>query len=186
MSSIRIVLITLVAALGAVGALASAAPASAKAEPCWERLLDDWVIDGRIDKSYPASCYREAIRHLPDDLENYSSAREDMERALATSARGGGGGGGERGSDPVIAPPEDQREADPLPGGSSGDAAGTNGESLFDRVLPRATGADSVPLPLLVLAGLALLLLAAAAVSFAARRLQARRVPLSGPPGPRA
>jgi hypothetical protein len=63
-------------------------------------------------------------------------------------------------------------------------AATSEDESLFDKVLPRATGAESVPLPLLVLAGLALLLLAAAGVSFAARWFQARRVAAGSPPGP--
>jgi hypothetical protein len=39
-----------------------------------------------------------------------------------------------------------------------------------------------VPLPLLVLAGLAMLLLAAAGVSYGARRVQARRAGPGGPP----
>jgi hypothetical protein len=179
--SIRIALIALVAALGTVGGLAVPAEADAKTAPCWKRLLDDWVVDGRIDKAYPASCYREAIKHLPDDLEGYSSAREDIERALNSSAGGGSGNGPDR----EIPPPVDQPPSQPLPEvDSEGGVATTSGdESLFDKVLPRATGADSVPLPLLVLAGLALLLLAAAGVSFAARRLQARRV-VSGRPGP--
>jgi len=42
------------------------------------------------------------------------------------------------------------------------------------------TDAQSIPLPLLVLGGLALLLLAAAGATLVARRVQARR----GPPGP--
>jgi hypothetical protein len=183
-SPVRIAVLALLAAVAALGALAGPAPAAAKAEPCWERLLDDWV-DGRIDKSYPASCYREAIKHLPEDLEAYSSVREDIERALASAAGGGGGDGG-GGRETVIDPPVDQT-AEPLPEpGPTAEPSGPSDDSLFNRVLPRATGADSIPLPLLVLAGLALLLLAAAAVSYAARRVQARRVPLGGPPGPGA
>ena len=55
---------------------------------------------------------------------------------------------------------------------------------LIDKIGP--SNADSVPLPLLVLAGIAFLLLAAAAASFVARRIQARRVmpapaPAEGP-----
>jgi hypothetical protein len=177
---IRIALIALAAGLGAVGALAAPPQADAKATPCWERLLDDWVVDGRIDKTYPASCYREAMKHLPRDLEEYSSVREDLERALNSAARGSGG-------DPprTIPPANDGRASDPLPGVDIEDGVATDSsdESLFNTLLPRATGADSVPLPLLVLAGLALLLLAAAAVSFAARRVQAHRVRASGPRG---
>lgn len=178
---IRIALIALVAGLGALGGLAAPSQADAKTTPCWDRLLDDWVVDGRVDKTYPASCYREAIKHLPRDLEEYSSVREDLERALNSAARDNGG-------EPpaMIAPPVERRASDPLPGVDIEDgvvADSEDGDSLFDRLLPRATGADSVPLPLLVLAGLALLLLAAAAVSFAARRVQAHRVRVSGPRG---
>ena len=39
----------------------------------------------------------------------------------------------------------------------------------------RASDADSIPIPLIVLAGLALLLMAAGGAGFAARKLQARR-----------
>lgn len=178
---IRITLLALAGVLAAAGALAAPPAADAKDAPCWKRLLDDWVVDGRIDKTYPASCYRETIKHLPRDLDDYSSAREDIERALNSAARGNGG-------DPprMISPPVEQREADVLPGVDTEDGVAresSGDEGLFDAILPRATGADSVPLPLLVLAGLAMLLLAAAAVSFAARRLHARRVSPSGPPG---
>ena len=176
----RIALIALAAGLGAVGALAAAPPADAKAAPCWKRLLDDWVVDARVDKTYPASCYRDAVKHLPRDLEEYSSVREDLERALNSAARSNGG------DPPGMIPPSTERRASaPLPGVEidEGVAAESADESLFDTLLPRATGADTVPLPLLVLAGLALLLLAAAAVSFAARRVQAHRVRVSGPRG---
>ena len=36
----------------------------------------------RIDKAYPVSCYRAAIRNLPDDVASYSNAREEINRAL--------------------------------------------------------------------------------------------------------
>lgn len=178
--SYRISLIALVAALAAAGALTAPTVADAKS-PCWKRLLDDWVVDGRIDKAYPATCYRETIKRLPRDLDDYSSAREDISRALLTAARGNGG-------EPprTIEPPVNRAAADPLPGVDTEDgvAKRAGGGGLFDTILPRATGADSVPLPLLVLAGLALLLLAAAGVSFATRRLHARRVAAGAPPDP--
>jgi len=60
---------------------ASAAPAASADTPCWVRLLNDWY-DGRIDNTYPIPCYREAIDHLPTDIQVYSSARDDIERAL--------------------------------------------------------------------------------------------------------
>lgn len=181
----RIALVTVVALLGVVGALASAPQARAET-PCWKQLLDDWVVDARIDKAYPAPCYREAIKRLKGDLLDYSSAREDFERALSAAVSANGGR-----TPSIVEPPDDSRDPDPLPGfgeaGGPGNSSGSGGGDeggggLFDRLLPRATGASTVPLPLVVLAGLALLLLGAAAVSFAARRVQARRSPGGSPP----
>jgi len=173
-----VVVIALVAGFTVAGG--AAAPAEAKS-PCWKLLVDDWVQNARIDKAYPAACYREALKHLPDDLEGYTAIREDIQRGLQAAIRANNG------RDPeVVQAPDDQRDSDPLPGvaasgGGGGDDDGGGG--LLDDVLPRANGTSSVPLPLLVLAGLALLLLAAAAVSFATRQVQARRVRPTPPAG---
>ena len=184
---IRIALVIAIAAFAALAAAASPAPADA-ASPCWKRLLDDWVDNVRIDKAYPAACYREAIRHLKGDLRDYSSAAEDIERALSVAVSKN------KGKEPDTVEPEgDDRKAQPLPGiGSDPDDTTSSGNGddsdggggLFEAVLPRATGAASVPLPLLILAGLAMLLLAAAGVSFAARQVQARRSSSGRPPRP--
>ena len=180
----RIALLIAVAAVAAVGAAASPAPATA-ASPCWKRLLDDWVDNVRIDKAYPAACYREAIKHLKGDLRDYSSAAEDIQRALSAAVSANNG------EEPTTVEPEgEDRRAQPLPPlGSDPDDPTSSGEpsdngGLFEALLPRATGAASVPLPLLILAGLAMLLLGAAGVSYAARRVQARRVGPGGPPQP--
>src|SRR6266516_7372572 len=57
------------------------------ATPCWKQLINDWY-DGRIDNLYPQHCYKEAIRHLPPDVEIYSNARSDIERALLAAKLG--------------------------------------------------------------------------------------------------
>jgi hypothetical protein len=64
----------------------STAPASAAPVPCWKKLLNDWY-DGKIDKIYPLPCYHEAIKHLPADVEVYSSAKDDILNALAAAAK---------------------------------------------------------------------------------------------------
>ena len=89
------------AAMAGVAALI-AGPAAA-APDCSARLLADWQ-DGRIDRTYPVHCYREALKSLPEDLQVYSTAASDLTRALqdrldtpaaqAQPADGGGGGGG--------------------------------------------------------------------------------------------
>jgi hypothetical protein len=52
------------------------------AAPCWERLLHDWRANGRIDRTYPISCYRDTTANLPEDLRQYSTASEDIRRAM--------------------------------------------------------------------------------------------------------
>jgi hypothetical protein len=50
--------------------------------PCWERLLHEWRANGRIDRTYPIACYRDATANLPEDLRQYSTALEDIRRAM--------------------------------------------------------------------------------------------------------
>ena len=71
-------------ALLSVALLAAAARPAAAATPCWKALLNDWY-DGRIDQTYASHCYTEAIAHLPRDVQTYSSAREDILRALQSA-----------------------------------------------------------------------------------------------------
>jgi|SRR5215212_1894509 len=66
-------------ALG-LAALACAGTAGA-AQSCGARLLADWK-DGRIDQTYPVSCYRSALADLPEDVRVYSTAQTDITRAL--------------------------------------------------------------------------------------------------------
>src|SRR5262245_32870652 len=67
------------ALLVVVASMAFAGQASAA--PCWQRLMLDWY-DGSIDKTYPIACYQQAIANMGEDLKNYSSARDDIRRAL--------------------------------------------------------------------------------------------------------
>ena len=174
-------------ALVAAALLATAPAASAKAKTCGEKVVDDWYGDGRVDEVFPAHCYLDAIRSLPVDVKDYSNAEEDIRRALAYAR---------------------QHEADPGPTGGpaptdTGSSVGppTTGpdEPVGDPDVPTVTtdepgsdtlatpgvdtsGPSSVPIPLLVLGGLALLLLAAGGAGYLSRRSQARRN--GGPPGP--
>jgi hypothetical protein len=172
-------LLVLVSVAGALLA-ASAAPSSAAA-PCWKVLLNDW-LDGRIDKLYAVSCYRQAVNHLPTDIETYSSAREDILRALQAriagkaappnSDNGNSSGGTPGGSG---SPPSG---GDPTDGGPVGKALGAG----------RPDSVDAVPLPLIVLSAIAGLLLALGAAGLIARRMQMRRPqirPAESPSPPR-
>ena len=159
----------------AVALAGSAAPARAAGIPCWKALINDWY-DGKIDEVYEQHCYDEAIAHLPRDVDTYSEARGDILRAKLDAIRDGkeptydettGAGG----------------TAGPTDGGNDDGGGDTSGDGGSSGVITRAiewlgpSNADAIPLPLLILAGVAFLLLAAAGGSFLSRRYQARRLP---------
>ena len=54
---------------------------SAGGPSCSDAILSDWA-DGRIDGTYDAGCYLAAIDALPEDVRAYSSAEDDISRAL--------------------------------------------------------------------------------------------------------
>ncbi len=69
------------ALLALLGAAAIAPSTASAKEPCWRTLVDDWS-DGAISNLYPISCYRQALANMPEDVRLYSSASDDINRAL--------------------------------------------------------------------------------------------------------
>ena len=174
---------------------ATVRPAAA-ATPCWKTLLNDWY-DGRIDNTYALHCYTDALKHLPPDVATYSSAHDDIERALQSAiARLGKN---KVNANTKIAPPPvstTTTSTSTLPGpgkhkvkpDGSNSITGPNDTGPTGRQKPGGLSevadkldpgsADSLPVPLLVLGGLALVLIAAGGGGLAVKRLRARR---SGP-----
>ena len=64
-----------------VPAAAGTVSASA-ATPCWKAVIADWSKDGRIQGTYSAACYRQAMQNAPTDLKVYSSLEDDLQSAL--------------------------------------------------------------------------------------------------------
>ena len=155
----------------AAGVLLLALPGTAAAKtPCWKQVLNDWS-NGRPIKVYPLHCYRDAIKNLPEDLRDYSSAADDIQAALQAqigkrthrSLQGLGGGG---------------------PTGKSGQSVkGGPPQSAYRRAIDNlgTSNADSLPIPLLVLASLGGFLLTLAAAMTATKRIRALRA-RRGPP----
>ena len=149
----------------------------AAAKGCAREVIDDWYSDGRVDKLYDLHCYEDAIDALPEDVIAYSSAKEDIERALQDAL------GKDQPVDSTDPDPGDDQTGGAVPPSSGGGDEPTDGGEPRDgtpgesEALPDETSdASSVPLPLIVLGALALLLLAAGGAGYINRRLQARRV----------
>jgi len=158
-------------------ALTTVGPAAAAS--CGKRVIDDWYSDGRVDGTYALHCYDDAIEALPRDVRDYSSAKEDIERAMQARMRG-------EDSPAATTDPDGNSGTGGPTGGSGGpDGGGPGGGDAPGETGPDSeaippidpSSSDSIPLPLLVLAGLALLLVAAGSLGYVVRRLQARRVP---------
>jgi hypothetical protein len=174
----RVLLATIAGALaflvaGVGGASAAPAASQTPTNKCWLDVINDWADNNQVDKIYAIPCYTQAIQHLSayPDIAGYSSAADDIHRAmLAVIHEEGRGGPPSLGSGGGSSPP--------FIGGSGGGTSPPGHrnllQSLTDRLSPG--NAQSIPLPLIVLAGLALLLLLAAAATWFARRVQTRRV----------
>ena len=167
-----------ICALAAIVGFAVAGPAAAST-PCWKTLINDWY-DGRIDGTYAIPCYRQAINHLPSDVESYSSAADDINRALQERISGKKKGGAVAGT---TSGPGGNATGSSGPSGPSSTGGRNAGKGPIGDALNAGSPhhADSVPIPLLVLAGIAVLLLAAGSAGLIARRVQARRVPVRPP-----
>jgi hypothetical protein len=176
----RSTLIAFLAATFVVTLLLGVSPATAASKSCADQVVADWYGDGRVDKIFPLHCYQEAIRSLPVDVLDYSNAKEDILRALQFARQNkpdpGPTGGGE--TNDATGPDDPGTPTTGDPGGPSDPPdGGTVASGPVD-----TSGPSSIPIPLFILGGLALLLLAAGGAGYLSRRAQARRE--GGPPGP--
>ena len=114
---------------------------------------------------YPLHCYNDAIGHVPEDLRVYSSIVDDIVAARQQVVRSG----------QKVRVTAGHTKANPNQKTAQPNQALF--KEAFNKIGPR--NADSVPLPLLILGGLSLLLIAAGAAGLISRRLRTRRVPAS-------
>jgi len=167
-------LIALVAVVASAFVALSLSGTAAAATPCGTKVLADWFDNGRIDRIYPPHCYEDAIDAIPRDIGPYSDAADVITRALQSSLRGELAPGGR---DPTPGNDDDPAGGGGTGGGSSNGGGGDDGPDLEGN--PQAapevdtSGPSSVPIPLLVLGGLSLALLAAGSLGYVSRRRQA-------------
>lgn len=152
-------------------ALALSAPADAAAKTvCGDKVLADWFDNGRIDRLYPLHCYEDAIDAIPDDLRDYADAEQVINRALQSALRGRLAPGGQ---DPTPGDSSDGGTTTPGGPGSGGpNGSGTGGGQVAAPEVD-TSAPSSVPIPLLVLGGMSVALLAAGGLGYLSRRRQA-------------
>jgi hypothetical protein len=169
-AAITLALLALVAGLAAAVLPSSAAAAG---KPCWEQVIDDWLDNGTIDGQYKASCYQQALKHVPEDLRDYSNITDAISAALNGSVPTGNSGSGNGTS---TGGGSNSGSGDSQSAGKSRNPQVVPAESLYSRGIDSlgTTKASSIPVPLLVLAGLGALLLASAAGLAVHKRLSAR------------
>ena len=179
----RILTILFAAVLAAtVVGSAQAAPRALQqsTNTCWRDVVNDWIRhQPNVVGTYPIPCYTQAIQHLNQypDVAGYSSAPDDIHRALLAAIRndrgdgGGSGGSSSNGGNPSGGSNPSGGNPNASGGSSSTDSGGNSGLlGLFG-----AHDATSIPLPLIILGSLAILLALAALATWFARRVQTRR-----------
>jgi hypothetical protein len=172
----------------AAAALFAAAVPAAQASPaalqtatsdCWRDVVNDWLNhQPNVVGTYAIPCYTQAIQHLNQysDIAGYSSAPDDIQRALLAAIRDQRGGGGPSGGG--AGPSASGGNQGPGGGGGGSNDNSSGGGKTGGGGLGGVLGvhdATSVPLPLIVLGALAVLLALAALATWLARRFQERR-----------
>ncbi len=174
----------------AAAALAATTGAASASKSCGAKVIDDWYGSktGELRHTYPLHCYRDALKIVQGetDLDVYSNARQDILLAMQLAiASGKNGGGGPDVTGSLVT-------ADALPSFLGGPDAKHGGQAPLSvqpyTIRPRplkpggplvdvlhASSASSVPLPAIVLGGIAVLLLMLGSAAYLARRRQLRR-----------
>ncbi len=152
-----------------LAAVAIPATASASGSPCRNKIFNDWYPDGKIASTYPVACYRDALKHIPADAKIYSSLSEDIRAAMRAAIRRSHG---------LSAPKEVGHGLKPVAAGS---VMGTTASARTPAPPHDAKSqgvvatASNAPLPILVLGGLALVLIATGAIGAGVRHVRSRR-----------
>lgn len=149
----------------AAAALSLPGTAAAKGTKCGREIVADWFDNGRIDRLYPLHCYEEAIDAIPADIRDYANAADVIKHALQRALTG-------HLYDCKGCPDPSPNGGSRSPGGGNPNDGNPTGTQAVGPT-PNASGPSSVPIPLLVLGGISLALLAAGALGYYSRRHQA-------------
>jgi hypothetical protein len=185
--------VAVVPLLVAAGVLFVGVASAAGGAPCWQQVINDWADNSRVDGRYEIHCYQEALRRLPEDMRAYSSAPDDIARAMREEIRRRqqesapapepeeqeeaapptSSGGGGTPAKPKPKPKKEKQEDATMPyAGAVPESEGSRSEGAFAQALDEIgpSDASSFPLPLLVLGGITGLLLLVGGLGYVVKR----------------
>ena len=162
----------LLLAVLAVAAVTAIPGQASAAGPCRNDIYDDWYQDGKVASTYPISCYRDAIKHVHGDAQIYSSLIDDIRAAMqAAISRAHGNSNVPNQVGKGISKSELSSGSGPKSSSDATDRPDSSvGVSTIASPVADSGSGSGVPVPLLVLGGLALLLAAAGGLGMLARR----------------
>jgi hypothetical protein len=138
----------LIVAVGCAAVVPSVGTAATTSR-CGAAVLKDWS-DGKLDRVYPVRCYQDALNRMPEDMRSYTSAPDDIQRALLARLRHGRtNGAGDRQS-------------------------GARREALSAAGIDEVARSTGIPRPLVALGVIGIALVAAGSGGLVARLLKAR------------
>lgn len=175
----------LLAMLASVVAATAAAPAGA-ATPCRDRIYADWYADGKIASTYPLACYRDALKHAEGraDIGVYSSMLDDIRLALQAAVKrshgqqvpsqvGGSSAVSATGNQSGTGTTTKSSSHGPSETAPNSPDPGTTTNASPTAAAPTSSGGGGgVPVPLLVLGGVAIALVASGAIGLGVRKFR--------------
>jgi hypothetical protein len=163
-------------------------PAQARAAaPCRDKIYSDWYADGKIASTYSHACYVDALHHVPTATEEYSSLRDDITAAMRAAALHAEGkvvpkevGHGFAPHNVLVsgtpaATQSTPHNTAPPPASSSKDPGTSEPSANGSPAEVAAATSSGAPVPVLVLGGLALMLVAAGAIGAGVKHARSRR-----------
>lgn len=172
----RLVVLCLAALVLAGPVSAGAHAATPSTTACRNKIINEWEGTGRIRTTYPLACYTAALAYVKKqaDLSTYSSIAADIRAALlARKARAEGKTAPTFVGKPVKhSTTTTGTTTGPGSGGTGSGGSGTGGPATGGTTLSSETstgGSSGTPLPVLILGGVAIVLVAAGAIGTAVR-----------------
>src|SRR5581483_9005229 len=140
-------------------------------EPCRDEIFNDWYKDGKVASTYPLSCYRDALKHIPPDVGVYSSLGDDIRLALQAAVNRSHGqkvptqvGNSQLTSSSGPTSTTKHRPKDTAPTSPDPSQTTTTSPTKTTAIAPASSSSSGPPLPVLVLGGVAVALVAAGGI----------------------